>query len=148
MVLFTHGDELGGQSIDQKIQSSTCVRELVSMCGGRYCVFDNKGRRSRQQVQKFMKKVDEMVTANRGQHCSSDMFRMAETFINEAERTRWSPAAGTDETPRETAQRRLNPHITRSWKEVCWSFTACCCCQQCSSTSGSDGERQRLLPSD
>ena len=43
MVLFTHGDDLEGRSIDDLIQSNRHVSDLVSMYGGRYCVFDNKG---------------------------------------------------------------------------------------------------------
>ncbi|TDH05326.1 hypothetical protein EPR50_G00143750 [Perca flavescens] len=50
MVLFTHGDKLkGGQSIEDLIQSNQHVSELVSRCGGRFCVFDNKTKRSREQ---------------------------------------------------------------------------------------------------
>ncbi|XP_018517433.1 GTPase IMAP family member 8 isoform X1 [Lates calcarifer] len=83
MVLFTHGDRLRGQSVDQMIQSIDCISNLVSMCGGRYCVFNNEARRDGQQVREFLNKVEEMVTANRGEHCSSELFRMAETFIRE-----------------------------------------------------------------
>ncbi|XP_045895484.1 GTPase IMAP family member 1-like [Micropterus dolomieu] len=83
MVLFTHEDQLGGRSIDQEIQSNIDVKNLVSMCGGRFCVFNNKGSRSREQVRKFLNTVDEMVTANGGQHYTNDMFRMAETFFKE-----------------------------------------------------------------
>ncbi|XP_035862456.1 GTPase IMAP family member 8-like [Sander lucioperca] len=50
MVLFTHGDELGGRSINDLIQSDHHVSDLVSMCGGRFCVFDNTTKRSREQV--------------------------------------------------------------------------------------------------
>ncbi|XP_030294103.1 GTPase IMAP family member 8-like isoform X2 [Sparus aurata] len=87
MVLFTHGDELEGRSIDDLIQSNRHVSALVSMCGGRYCVFDNKAKRNREQVRHFLDKIDEMVTANVGQHFTSDLFRMADTFIKE-ERSR------------------------------------------------------------
>ncbi|KAL3043102.1 hypothetical protein OYC64_020922 [Pagothenia borchgrevinki] len=77
MVLFTHGDKLGGQSIEGLIRSNSHVSELVSMCGGRYCVFDNK-RRIRQQVRTFLSKIDEMVSANGGQHYTEEMFRRAQ----------------------------------------------------------------------
>lgn len=76
MVLFNHGDELKDQSIDEMIQSDLCVSELVSVCGHRFCVFDNQGRETRRQVRSFLSKVDEMVAANRGQLCTSDMFRI------------------------------------------------------------------------
>ncbi|KAK1874593.1 GTPase IMAP family member 6 [Dissostichus eleginoides] len=56
MVLFTHGDQLGGQSIDDLIRSNSHVSELVSMCGRRFCVFENR-RRIRQQVRTFLSKM-------------------------------------------------------------------------------------------
>lgn len=93
MVLFTHGDDLEGRSIDGLIQSNRHVSALVSMCGGKYCVFDNKAKRSREQVRHFLDKIDEMVTANGGQHFTSDLFRMADTFIRE-ERSRSGETTG------------------------------------------------------
>ncbi|KAL7389568.1 hypothetical protein ABVT39_006334 [Epinephelus coioides] len=86
MVLFTHGDDLKGQTMDSLIRSNRHVSDLVSMCGGRFCVFDNKTKRSREQVRSFLNTVDEMVSANEGRHYTDDMFRMAETFINEERR--------------------------------------------------------------
>ncbi|XP_033970274.1 GTPase IMAP family member 8-like [Trematomus bernacchii] len=84
MVLFTHGDALKeGQSIESLMKKNSHVSKLVSMCGGRYCVFDNKTKRSREQVRTFLSKIDEMVSANGGQHYTDKMFRMAETFLRE-----------------------------------------------------------------
>ena len=65
MVLFTHGDELRGRSINQLIQSSSIVSYLVSSCRGRYCVFNNMETGNRLQVRKFMNIIDEMVVPNR-----------------------------------------------------------------------------------
>ncbi|KAJ4919074.1 hypothetical protein JOQ06_007910 [Pogonophryne albipinna] len=81
IVLFTHGDVLKGQSIEGLIRSNRHVSKLVSMCGGRYCVFDNNTKNSRQQVRAFQSKIDEMVSANGGQHYTNKWFRMAETFL-------------------------------------------------------------------
>ncbi|XP_078119440.1 GTPase IMAP family member 8-like [Sander vitreus] len=138
MLVFTHGDELGGQCINQKIRSSSCVSDLVSMCDGRFCVFDNKGRKSRMQVRNFMSEINKIVSANGGKHCTSDMFRMADTFISEAVRT---GTAGSDQARREAAQRRIQPFVARSWWRVCCCFTACCC----SASGSSDDEREALL---
>lgn len=85
MVLFTHGDELRGRSMDNLIWSNRCVSELVSMCGGRFCVFDNIKSGNGRQVREFLRRVDDMVEANGGGHCTSDMFRMVSTFIREKE---------------------------------------------------------------
>nr|XP_033486736.1 GTPase IMAP family member 8-like [Epinephelus lanceolatus] len=81
MVLFTHGDQLGAQTINSLIQSNRHVSGLVSMCGGRFCVFDNRARRSREQVRSFLNKVDEMVSANGGGHYTCDMFRAAQPGV-------------------------------------------------------------------
>uniref|UniRef100_A0A8C9Y0C6 GTPase IMAP family member 8-like n=1 Tax=Sander lucioperca TaxID=283035 RepID=A0A8C9Y0C6_SANLU len=84
MVLFTHGDKLkGGRSIDDLIRSNQHVSDLVSMCDGRFCVFDNKTKRSREQVRNFLSKVDEIVSGNGGQNYTDEMFRVAQTLPNE-----------------------------------------------------------------
>lgn len=83
MVFFTHGDALRDQSLHQKIQSSSCVSDLVSGCVGRYCVFDNTQTGNRIQVRKFMKLIDEIIRDNEGRHFSSDTFNTTENFDGE-----------------------------------------------------------------
>ncbi|XP_008286996.1 GTPase IMAP family member 8-like, partial [Stegastes partitus] len=95
MVLFTHGDVLGGRSMDQLIQSNCWVSDLVSMCAGRYSVFNNTQKEQRLQVRELLNKIDDMVGANGGEHYTSDMFRMAETFIRE-EQNRAAQSAGSN----------------------------------------------------
>ncbi|KAM9348611.1 GTPase IMAP family member 6-like [Symphorus nematophorus] len=107
MVLFTHGDELRGRSIDDLIQKNKHVSDLVSMCAGRFCVFENKTQRPRQQVRNLLNKIDEMLTANGGQHFTSDMFKMAETFIREERNL-----SG------ETASERLKHVFSKHWKKI------------------------------
>lgn len=69
MVLFTHGDRLEGRSIHDKVTASRFASELVAVCAGRYCVFDNSRRRDQRQVRDFLGKVDQIVAANRGEPC-------------------------------------------------------------------------------
>ena len=64
MVLFTHGDQLNGRSMDDVIGKNDHVKDLVSVCGGRYCVFDNKQTTNRQQVRELLGTIDNMVTVN------------------------------------------------------------------------------------
>lgn len=71
MVLFTHGDDLKGESMDEMIRASREVQEMIEPCSGRYCVFDNTQRRNRQQVKNFLQKVDEMVRENGAHRCDS-----------------------------------------------------------------------------
>lgn len=68
MVLFTHGDELRGRSIDQMIQSNSCVSTLVSMSRDRFCVFDNNQKGNRKQVREFLRHVENIISENRGKH--------------------------------------------------------------------------------
>ncbi|XP_074466486.1 GTPase IMAP family member 8-like [Sebastes fasciatus] len=83
MVLFTYGDELKDKSVEDEIKSNKLVSELVSMCGGRYCVFHNGSKRSREQVRNLLNQIDEMVTVNGGEHYTNEMFRMVQTFFKE-----------------------------------------------------------------
>uniref|UniRef100_A0AAQ6A428 AIG1-type G domain-containing protein n=2 Tax=Amphiprion ocellaris TaxID=80972 RepID=A0AAQ6A428_AMPOC len=116
MVLFTHGDELRGSSMDQLIQSNSYVSDLVSMCDGRYCVFDNTQRGRRLQVRELLNKIDEMVAANRGEHCTSDMFRMAETFIRE-EKNQAAQSAGSNR-PGQSGGAREKPDKYSAWESI------------------------------
>ncbi|XP_044226826.1 GTPase IMAP family member 8-like [Thunnus albacares] len=80
IVLFTHGDQLGGQPIDNLIQANRDVSKLVSMCNGRYCVFDNTKRGNRQQVQDLLSKIDEMITASATGPYTTDRFFKVQTL--------------------------------------------------------------------
>ncbi|XP_047463560.1 GTPase IMAP family member 8-like [Mugil cephalus] len=73
MIVFTHGDELRGQSLEEFIQTERRLSDLVKMCNYRYCVFDNTSR-NKQQVINLLGKVEEMVTHNHGKHCKAEMF--------------------------------------------------------------------------
>lgn len=68
MVLFTHGDELRGRSIDQMIQSNSCVSALVSVSRDRFCVFDNNQKGNREQVREFLRHVENIISENGGEH--------------------------------------------------------------------------------
>ncbi|XP_033970393.1 GTPase IMAP family member 8-like [Trematomus bernacchii] len=72
MVLFTHGDDLKGQSIEDLIKAERSVSDLVCKCAGRYSVFDNTKRGNRVQVKHLLDKMDEMVAANNGGHFISE----------------------------------------------------------------------------
>ncbi|XP_063070464.1 uncharacterized protein LOC134461464 [Engraulis encrasicolus] len=68
LVLFTRGDLLGDTPIDQHIEiGGESLQWLVEKCGNRYHVFNNKRRDDHMQVTQLMKKIEEMVAANRGQ---------------------------------------------------------------------------------
>ncbi|XP_069572922.1 GTPase IMAP family member 4-like [Brachyistius frenatus] len=74
VVIFTHGDTLEGQTIKGRIEKEKCIRDLVSLCGNRYCLFDNTKRGNRQQVRNLLGILDTMDTANSGQYYTPEMF--------------------------------------------------------------------------
>lgn len=74
MIIFTHGDQLKGRSINNLIIEDHRMSKLVSMCENRYCVFDNTKTTNREQVRHLLMKIDRMVTANDGLHYTPEMF--------------------------------------------------------------------------
>ncbi|XP_063046061.1 GTPase IMAP family member 7-like [Engraulis encrasicolus] len=68
IILFTYGDCLHGQTIEDCVHYSyPKLQELIRSCRGRYHVFNNKSR-DRTQVGELIRKIEEMVAANGGQH--------------------------------------------------------------------------------
>ncbi|XP_066553137.1 GTPase IMAP family member 4-like [Amia ocellicauda] len=86
IVLFTRGDQLQGQSINDYVQ--TChsdLRELIMKCGGRYHVFNNKNMKNRAQVMELLDLIDKMMAVNEAEHYTKEMYEEAEEKIREKE---------------------------------------------------------------
>lgn len=81
MVLFTHGDKLKGNPVQDLMQSNSHVSKLLSLCANRYCVFDNEKRENRLQVRSLLDKIDEMVTANKEKYYTSDEVKIFERYV-------------------------------------------------------------------
>ena len=82
ITLFTKGDSLGDQSIEQYIKGSRAVGDVISDCEGRCHVFNNHSK-GKKQVTKLMEKIDRMVEKNGGSCYTNDMFQMAESAIKQ-----------------------------------------------------------------
>ncbi|CAM4308365.1 unnamed protein product [Leuciscus chuanchicus] len=69
MILFTHKDELDdlGESIDEhlKHQDHADLLRLVTECGGKFHLFNNK-RQSDRQIQELLQKIEGMMMKNGG----------------------------------------------------------------------------------
>ncbi|ROI63313.1 GTPase IMAP family member 8 [Anabarilius grahami] len=83
IILFTHGDQLKRQDLEELMQENCGLRRLVDQCGGRYHVFNNKDQRNREQVNDLLQKIDTMIEQNGGGHYSNEMFEDAERFRQE-----------------------------------------------------------------
>ncbi|XP_031434096.2 GTPase IMAP family member 7-like [Clupea harengus] len=84
IVCFTRGDflEEEGLSIEQYIQQDHAgLKGLIEECGGRYHVFNNKGKDIQRQVNSLLKKVDMMIRQNGGSFYTTAMFEETERQI-------------------------------------------------------------------
>ncbi|XP_064172080.1 GTPase IMAP family member 8-like [Anguilla rostrata] len=78
MILFTRGEDLGEQSIEEYIEEGHSeVKELIQICGRRYHVFNNKEKNRRQVIELF-KKIEKMNWDNGGSCYTHEMFLEAE----------------------------------------------------------------------
>ncbi|MGH0184040.1 UNVERIFIED_CONTAM: hypothetical protein FKN15_013766 [Acipenser sinensis] len=80
IVLFTRGDELGGESIEEFVRQNPHLQELVDKCGGRCHAFRNENTGNRAQVRELLGKIDSMLEARGGGGCcyTNEMYREAE----------------------------------------------------------------------
>ncbi|KAM3604389.1 uncharacterized protein V6R79_010419 [Siganus canaliculatus] len=82
MVLFTHGDQLRGRSIEDFLTDSEELQELVGRCNHQYHVFNND-LRNRSQVTELLQKIRMITDKNGGRHYTNAMFQDAERAIQE-----------------------------------------------------------------
>ncbi|XP_033988017.1 GTPase IMAP family member 7-like [Trematomus bernacchii] len=82
MVLFTHGDLIGDQPIEEFLKESEELQELVDRCNGQCHVFNN-ALKDRSQVRELLDKIRKIADKNGGSHYTNDMFQKAERAIEE-----------------------------------------------------------------
>ncbi|XP_056304841.1 uncharacterized protein LOC130216927 [Danio aesculapii] len=83
IVLFTRGDDLENQSIEDYVKRSKSaeLQKLIRDCGNRFLVFNNKEKQDKTQVMKLLKMIEEVKTNNQGRYFTNDMFEEAEMSI-------------------------------------------------------------------
>ncbi|XP_030259754.1 GTPase IMAP family member 9-like isoform X3 [Sparus aurata] len=82
MVLFTHGDLLEEEPIEELLKKNKDLQELVSRCNGQYHVFNNK-LEDRSQVRELLNKIRNITEKNGGSHYTTEKFQEAEKKIEE-----------------------------------------------------------------
>ncbi|XP_030206975.1 GTPase IMAP family member 9-like isoform X2 [Gadus morhua] len=85
IILFTHGDMLGGKTVEQFVSESKHLKRVLNNCGGRYFSLINGLGSDPKQVQKLLKMVEEMVNFNGGKHYTNSMYKEAQRKIEEEE---------------------------------------------------------------
>ncbi|XP_037621501.1 GTPase IMAP family member 9-like [Sebastes umbrosus] len=91
LVLFTKGDELKGKSIEDSLDRSPELKQLISGCKAGYVVFDNTCMENRTQVEDLFEKIDKIVQFNVN-HYTKSMYEEAQRKKNLKER--WSKWGG------------------------------------------------------
>ncbi|XDV12072.1 hypothetical protein PO909_000816 [Leuciscus waleckii] len=84
IILFTHGDQLT-DTIEEFIEASEDLREILSRCGERYHVFNNKDMEDRNQVVELLEKVEDMVSDNGGGFYTSDSYQEVDLMLKTKE---------------------------------------------------------------
>uniref|UniRef100_A0A8C1QSX3 AIG1-type G domain-containing protein n=1 Tax=Cyprinus carpio TaxID=7962 RepID=A0A8C1QSX3_CYPCA len=89
VILFTFGDQLEDQTIEEFVKASSQLQDLADKCGGRCHVIDNKhwnncnagDKSNKVQVKNLLKTIDKMVKEN---GCySNELLQMLEKEIQE-----------------------------------------------------------------
>ncbi|KAL2101676.1 hypothetical protein ACEWY4_003437 [Coilia grayii] len=84
IVLFTHGDQLEGKTLNDIIASGDeDLREFLRRCSGGFLVFNNKDMDDREQVAKLLEKIETLVALNGNQCYRFHLYPMQERRIRE-----------------------------------------------------------------
>lgn len=86
-VLFTRGDVLKETSIEDYLEKSPEMRELISDCKAGYIVFDNTCKGNRTQVADLFEKIDQIVQLN-GSHYTCSLYDEAQRRMTNNKRWR------------------------------------------------------------
>ncbi|KAK2907178.1 hypothetical protein Q8A67_006163 [Cirrhinus molitorella] len=90
-ILFTHGEDLEGQTIAEFVKQSPKLQQLVEKCGGRSYVIDNKHwrkrwwgyRSNRVQVKKLLRTIENNLKGSEEGCFNNELLQMLEEEIKE-----------------------------------------------------------------
>uniref|UniRef100_A0A671LNV6 AIG1-type G domain-containing protein n=1 Tax=Sinocyclocheilus anshuiensis TaxID=1608454 RepID=A0A671LNV6_9TELE len=113
IILFTYGDQLEEEPIEELIKHNSKLRDLVDQCGGRFHVLNNKDENNREQMND-LQKIDTMIEQNGGGHYSNQMFEEADRFRQE------NPESVT-EYFKKSKKKQLKHSLYRFYFNVCYN---------------------------
>lgn len=115
VVLFTHGDLLEeNDSVKQcMLDKCTDLAQLVDACEGRYCIFNNKSPKSRDQVSELISLVDHLIQGNGGTCYSIRMLQKAEDDLAREQQEDCRPIGEKEDL----AKKQLEGEIKESYEK-------------------------------
>ncbi|CAM4314092.1 unnamed protein product [Leuciscus chuanchicus] len=83
IVLFTRGDELGNESIEDYVKRSNSaeLKKIIRDCGNRFLAFNNRENQDKTQVTQLLSMIEEVKNTNEGRYFTNSMFEEAEMSI-------------------------------------------------------------------
>ncbi|TSP09064.1 GTPase IMAP family member 8 [Bagarius yarrelli] len=77
IIVFTHADELEGQTINQFIsEQSPRIQDLIARFGKRFVGFNNKNPTNQEQVKQLLEKLDELLEQNQYRHFTHQLAQL------------------------------------------------------------------------
>ncbi|XP_077061765.1 uncharacterized protein LOC143714446 [Siphateles boraxobius] len=123
VVLFTRADELEEGGMEEFLGAGSAPEPLallLSRCGGRYCLFNNRAPENRAQVRLLLETVREMLERAGGVCYSSNLFLQAERAVRDEQQRRtlnmWRSGAGGRRQALRSALGRMRAEAALSGK--------------------------------
>uniref|UniRef100_A0A674A6X3 GTPase IMAP family member 4-like n=1 Tax=Salmo trutta TaxID=8032 RepID=A0A674A6X3_SALTR len=117
IILFTGGDQLKDKSIVDFLSESEELMKLVKVFKGRNHVFNNKKKNDNTQVTELLKKIDEMVTRNGGQHYTNEMYQEVQRKIKEEEERKKQEEEKREQEKREKQEEEIRKQVDEAREE-------------------------------
>lgn len=120
MVLFTGGDQLKDTTIDQFLDESPSLLQLVSRCNGQYHVFNNelKGKESQLQVTQLLDKIRHILQINGGSHYTNEMFQEAERKLEEEKQRILREKEAQIQKEKEAMEKKIQEKYNKQMEEI------------------------------
>ncbi|XP_042253722.1 GTPase IMAP family member 4-like [Thunnus maccoyii] len=117
MVLFTGGDLLEDTTIEEFLDESPDLQELVARCNNQYHVFNNKLKDGAQVIE-LLQKIRNIVQKNGGSHYTNEMFQEAERAIEKEKQRILKEKEEQIRREQEELERKLKEKYEKEMKKM------------------------------
>eukprot|EP00063_Salmo_salar_P064627 XP_014039462.1 PREDICTED: GTPase IMAP family member 4-like [Salmo salar] len=117
IILFTGGDQLEDKSMVDFLSESEELMKLVKVFKGRNHVFNNENKNDHNQVPELLKKIDEMVMKNGGQHYTNEMYQEVQRKIKEEEERKKQEKKEREEEEKRKQEEETRKRVEKAREE-------------------------------